>query len=466
MAHGDTRKDVEEFVKELMAAIQKSTFYGTGHDLTKASVNALEEKLAAVFTQQPDLTIGIVGDEVAFEKEPFYELSRNIRTFIARLQEMKIEKISFAKGVEKKELTDFLGIFVKDPKSARKAETVEEALASRGITNIMIESLGAGSGEQEDQSPEELFGAVKDNFQEGMDYLKSTLDDISNNRAIDIKAARFFISKLISNLLKNKDLLLILTTLKKQDDLTFVHSMNVSILTLAQAESLGIEQSLLSDIGIAALLHDTGKLALEGKILKKGKELNPEEIEKVRSHPADGAKILLETPGLPPLAALAAFEHHLRYDRKGYPTRLYSKQTNLVSMMVTIADVYDAIRNKRHYHEARVPEEVYDEMMKLSGGYLHPVLLEIFFKTIGVYPPGTLVELDTGVVGLVVKESFLDIKRPFVEILYNTKGKKEGAPHIANLMEKKSAPDVYKRTIVRSLAVSEKFEIPEKYRAG
>ena len=122
----------------------------------------------------------------------------------------------------------------------------------------------------------------------------------------------------------------------------------------------------------------------------------------MHSHPIDGAEILLETPNVPLLSAISTFAHHMKYDMQGYPTRLYGDKLNLVSMMITIADTYDAMRDKRSYHEALAAEKVYEEMVESSGKHFHPDLLDIFFKRIGIYPPGTLVELDNNAVGLVV----------------------------------------------------------------
>jgi hypothetical protein len=131
-------------------------------------------------------------------------------------------------------------------------------------------------------------------------------------------------------------------------------------------------------------------------------------------------------------------------------------------MMISIADYYDAMRSTRHYRAEMTPEEVYEEMMRLSGKQFHPDLLNHFFSIIGVYPPGTLVELDTKEIGIVVKESATDFKRPQVEILYDGEGKKVKDPETVNLLAKDDA-GAFKKSIVRSLAQSDAAKIPGKY---
>ncbi len=461
-----SRSQVERFIRELVSATQARNIYGKGHNLTKEAVDRLYSTVTSLLTDRKEMTVGIIGDEIAFEKEPFYELSGKMANLISRLKKMEIEKISVLKGASKEELLSFIEILGGKPVPPGSKDGFDAALTSRGITHITVGAIGIGGEGTPEVSLEEVQAIANASFQDGVGFLEKTVKDLSGNRPIDANAARFFVNKMVSTLLKNMHSLLILTSIKKRDEYTFVHSINVAIFTLVQAEAIGLGKELLTDIGMAALLHDTGKMAMEGEIIRKGGKLDPEELEKMQSHPIDGAKVLLETPEIGTLAGICAFEHHLNYDMQGYPSRLYGTKINLVSMMITISDVYDALRSKRSYHEPSPPERVYEEMQKMSGKHFNPELLEIFFNTIGVYPPGTLVELDSQEIGLVIKESSFDIRRPRIEILYDSKGEIEKAPRIVNLLEKPQKAEGYKRTIVRSVAISDKYEIPGKYLAG
>jgi HD-GYP domain-containing protein (c-di-GMP phosphodiesterase class II) len=243
--------------------------------------------------------------------------------------------------------------------------------------------------------------------------------------------------------------------------------VNVAIFTLLQAEVLGLEEKYLIDMGMASLLHDVGKLAVTRDQLKEleGKtraEWTPQDEKNVMTQDIAGAKILLETEGIPVLAAIVAFEHGMRYDLKGPQRKIFGKSLNLVSMMLSISDAYDQLRRKPAYYEEGGPEKAYDEMMADSGKLYHPDLLENFFSSIGVFPPGTLVELDSGEVGLVIQSSMLDKRRPQVEIIYDSTGTRYPEPRIVNLVEKDKRGQ-YKRSIVRSIPPIGKFDIPEKY---
>lgn len=462
MTENNVRGTIEHALTALVVATRYISMYGEKHKLTKEAVAELFRLLEKALTEREEITIGIIGNEVVFEKGPFYETSKHITSFIKHLKELKTEKFSFAKGLEESEVAKFVTIISRKAPT-EKEEKVEKAIESSDIRHIAVGKVGFKKATPKTEiSEKDVIASAKINYERAIQFLSTTADDMRMNRPIDLRSARQLIGGIVGTLLKNKTLLLILASTKSHDESTFVHDINVSVFTLLQAETLGIEEGLLNQIGVAALLHDTGKLSVSGGLLRKKEKLSEGDKEKIYSHPVTGAKALLKMPGVTPLAAIAAFEHHIAYDMTGYPEKCFGKKVNFVSMMVMIADCYDALRSRRVYHEAVAPEKTYEDMVALSGKQFHPKLLNHFFSIVGVYPPGTLVELDTREIGLVVKESMLDIRRPQVEILYDKKGGKEGSPYIANLLEKDKNGD-YKWAIVRSLSPSEKFKVPKRY---
>jgi response regulator RpfG family c-di-GMP phosphodiesterase len=233
----------------------------------------------------------------------------------------------------------------------------------------------------------------------------------------------------------------------------------VSVFTLLQAEILGIEEKYLVDVGMAALLHDIGRLSEDGEPVeeKLGPEMTHSDAIKQRDRDVHGAKILLDSEGIPKLAAVVAFEKNMRYDLKGLPRKIFGKELNLVSMMIAISDYYDRLRKQPGFYEEGGPEKAYEEMMGLSGTYFQPDLIKNFFSVVGIYPPGTLVELDTQEIALVIQGNVMDIRRPQVEILYDATGKKYETPLIANLIERDSRGQ-FRRTIVKSISMTERFQ--------
>ena len=167
--------------------------------------------------------------------------------------------------------------------------------------------------------------------------------------------ARELIDNLAQAVAQNRTALVALTALKEYDNYTFTHMVNVSILTMAQARALSVEGGLLREFGLAALMHDIGKVRTPIELLHKPDKLTDREFEVVRMHVVDGAEILRRTPDMPALAPVVAFEHHLRLDGTGYPVGVTRSKLNLGTMLCSIADVYDAMRSQRAYQEV-VPD--------------------------------------------------------------------------------------------------------------
>jgi HD-GYP domain-containing protein (c-di-GMP phosphodiesterase class II) len=176
------------------------------------------------------------------------------------------------------------------------------------------------------------------------------------------------------------DSMLAMASLRSTDEYTFTHSTNVCILNIAQAMSLGIDGQLLHDIGIAAMLHDIGKLFIPEEILTKKDTLTVEEFAIIKQHPALGARHLLDTPGVPRLAITTAYEHHLKYNLSGYPAVQADWQPNLCSQMTMISDFFDALRTRRSYREPMKLRRIARMMWDMMGTDLHPVLTRNFLK--------------------------------------------------------------------------------------
>jgi HD-GYP domain-containing protein (c-di-GMP phosphodiesterase class II) len=172
---------------------------------------------------------------------------------------------------------------------------------------------------------------------------------------------------------------------KSHSEYTYTHAANVAVLSMFQAESLGINDEMLHEIGIAALLHDVGKLFLSKDILNKKGKLTDEEFQEVTRHAETGAKYLAGIDGLTRLAPIVAFEHHMRYDGTGYPKLAgRSKRQHIVSQIIQISDFFDALRSKRPYKKDWEINDIIALMMENSGKEFNGVLVINFSKMLHV----------------------------------------------------------------------------------
>jgi putative nucleotidyltransferase with HDIG domain len=230
-----------------------------------------------------------------------------------------------------------------------------------------------------------------------------------------------------------------LTGMKAHDEYTFTHMVNVSILTMAQARTLGIEGQALHALGLAAMLHDIGKVRTPLEILNKPHELSADERAIMRRHPADGASILRGSPDIPRLAAIVAFEHHLRLDGKGYPEGVRRAPINLGTGLCAIADAYDAMRSTRVYQPATPAARIMEIMINNTGAQFDAHLVRRFSRLMGVYPPATVVGLTDGSVGIVVDsggEAVLTVR-----VIFDATGARLAVPRLQKLGDSGGEPE-------------------------
>jgi putative nucleotidyltransferase with HDIG domain len=213
-------------------------------------------------------------------------------------------------------------------------------------------------------------------FQPLVDVWNTILDE----RRCDMNAVELTAIALARTIDRHSGSLVTLATLKAHDDYTVTHITNVALLAMALGEAVDLSPAAVTDLGMAALLHDIGKLRVPAEILNAPGRLTDEQAAIIKRHPEDGARILLATPGVSELAVAVAYEHHVQYDGGGYPAVRPGWRLNLASAITTIADVYDALRSDRPYRKGLPPAEVHAIMSREAGTVFAPGLLQAFLS--------------------------------------------------------------------------------------
>lgn len=224
-------------------------------------------------------------------------------------------------------------------------------------------------------------------------------------------------------LLQEQPLLLAMSTIRTYDDYTFTHSVNVAILSLYIGRQLGLPKETMECLGVCGLFHDLGKVMLPYELLNKPGALTPEEYEEVRRHSLNSTRLIVQLLSAPvgrkSRLMLPPFEHHLNYDLTGYPVMGWERPISLCGRILTIADVYDALTSPRVYRkEAMSSDRALGLMLQGQGTVFDPVILKVFVRMLGVYPIGTLLELDSNEIALVSRAQLNDdMNRPWAVIL-------------------------------------------------
>ncbi len=357
--------------------------------------------------------------------------------------------------VSQQEIDEFIFILAQaNAEGEDPFERLQNKLLSSNLQHIRIEKFASDWEMGDDSSPENQKKQAKRRFFKTISVAQEMVESVKTGRSINTTKSKRAIQFLIDQLIKNETNLMSLTAIKNFDEYTFAHSVNVCILSVSLGARLGLSKGKLSELGFAALFHDIGKVRLPLNILNKPGELNEEEWMEVRKHPVFGVKTLLSKRSIDRFstrAMVVSFEHHLKPDLSGYPPLSFKKGINMCSRIVTIADVYDSMTSGRVYTKTpMIPDEALRKMLQEEGKAYDPVLLKVFINMLGIYPVGSVVILDTGEVGVVMKANPVELSRPEVAIIADSTGKKEKIDTV-DLTKTDEATGKYTRAILKTI---------------
>lgn len=369
------RENLYRFILCLTSAISNIVIYPSNHPFIKSGILETYAELTEILEGRREIKFVLLRNLLVSSGFPLKIKGPSWRAFLDMLTKKKIGQITFYAGLPFNELEQFIINFASDRKD----------------TPYPTAFIQFGAADPEDEGNKEEFS----DYGKSDDHSDSVLDlgmlepnrmvkDLYQKIMVDGTFQGDVISEIVTVFLeqiqKGGSPLTMLASLKSVDEYTFTHAVNVGILTMSLAESLGFSGSHLKDIGTAALLHDVGKIQIPEGILQKKGMLDSGEREIMENHTINGARQLMKIKDLPRLALIVALEHHLKYDGGGYPHVKGKWQTNIVSQMVAIADVFDALRTKRPYREAMSPDEV-ERILRLGSGVsFNPFLLEHFLE--------------------------------------------------------------------------------------
>jgi putative nucleotidyltransferase with HDIG domain len=402
----------------LSSAIQAGKIYSKEHPSFQEFIVRAFKALHEILSRKKELVIGIVEDELAWEGEIFFSLSQKLNALVLYLQEKAIERVVFLPDLNEEELSSFVHFLIdREQKGTADAHEYLTALGVRNIRAGKIRALATQSAVAED--PSKVKKKRKDKTVRNVSQI---VENVLNEEDVDYLELKFNVLNYMEDYLGRRQELTDLVSIKKKDLNTFLHLLNVSIISMFVSSKLGYSQEDVLNLGIAGLFHDIGKLAISRRILKKPTKLDEDEFYKMKHHTTQGAEILVKyADAVGILPAVVAYEHHIRYDMKGYPRLAHPRKPHSASMIISMCDVYDALAQRRTYKKDFPPKKIYDIMMDGKGTSFDPELIEPFFRALGVWPIGTIVSLSNRRIAIVRQTNEKDIFSPKIEVIHPKK---------------------------------------------
>jgi putative nucleotidyltransferase with HDIG domain len=432
----------EDLVRRLAAALRAGELYASAHPLVQRSLDALQAATTKNLQNSQTAVIGFIGNDVVVNDVRLGKFSASLIGFVRDMRDRDIEKITFAAGVSKEELRGF----VEALGDRRSTVPLAERLMARGVRRVTIGRIIV----EGDDGGHTGIAVARKVYSTAVETAEMLWQQAKAGDQPDPNSARKIIESLAKVVTQDRTSLMALTALKKYDNYTFTHMVNVSVLAMSQARALNLEGTILREFGFAALMHDIGKVNTPLEVLNKPDKLTKEEFDIMKRHVVDGAHILRKTPEMPALAPIVAFEHHLKQDLSGYPEKIGHRKLNLCTMIVSIADVFDALRSNRPYRQGMASDRIRAIMGERDSPAFNQKLLKRFVNIMGLFPVGNLVRLSTEEVAVVTAEHPTDPFRPQVKIVFDTRGERVEEPFLANTWERDTRGE-YPRAVVEQV---------------
>lgn len=422
-----------ELVTVLYATLKVAALYEPNNNRYLEQGNQLRNALKKLFDLESDFSLIIKGGYM-YVADVRLKSDRDsddaVTSFLEQWPKLGLGGFVFAESLDPRELDKFI-FFISGFDSGEDADENYRNLTER-MNELRIERISpiryvaVDEQEVDEDQTKKIRARARKTFFSALAVAQTNANSVLNQNSVNIAKTKRAVQGLIDVIIQDEAAMLELTTLKNFDDYTYVHSVNVCVLSLVLGYHLGMNRKHLSQLGVGALLHDIGKMKLPVDLINKPDKYDDNDWQLMRKHPIFGVKFLYKTRTLEETtsrASSAIFEHHIGYDGTGYPELLNRRKPSLYARIVSIADTYNAMTSDRVYHRKKnFPDEVVTNMVNRIGNVFDPTLLKIFINAIGIYPVGTVVTMTNREIGIVARTNPAEPEKPQVKVIGDEHG--------------------------------------------
>lgn len=456
---GTAQKHARAFVVAMNSAVRAVRLYPIENAAVQRAITELGNCAERILQAEDECALRRVGDFL-FLNETRLRLSFDNYAAVASLlglfREAGIGGVTLLGRPDSRAWVVLLSFLqsppLEYPEEERLAQLTQRLEQANVIGFELTPPLDEGVREDAELDAKER---ARQTYVRSLDVTREIITSTRMGKSPGLKRVKRAVQGIVDSILNDSTSLMGLTTLRDFDEYTFVHSVNVCIMSVALGRRLGLTKLQLLDLGLAALLHDLGKSRVPLELLNKRGELDETERLLLQTHTWQGVLALFGIPGVatrPWRAMTAAYEHHMRTDLSGYPRHVRSRTLSLFSKIIAVTDGFDAATTSRVYQEAPwTPADVLRGMRDNPRLGLDPVVVKAFINLSGIYPVGTVVVLDTFEIALVMASNpdASALSRPLIRILMDERGNPVLDASLVDLTVR-DASGQFVRTIIRT----------------
>ncbi len=419
----------------LSALLRTGRTYDVANQAFQKQLQDCMAVLQRVLDEEDEVTLVAVADYFYLNGVRIKAQASLLTVYHGLMQEFEKRSLGglrVLQGVTPAEFERFFQLFLAadDPAIAeRLIEAVKEASIEHVVPVAALELEEdeiTQSLDQNEQSPAAERGRARRMFWRAVLGTKKIVVRTMQTGRPDLRHAKRLVQPIVDGIMRHEYSIVGLTALKDHDEYTYAHCVNVSILSVSMGQALGLSRQTLADLGVAGLMHDLGKIAVPGDVLRKPAALSAEEWTMIRRHPIEGVKSMFRMPGLSTLMVdtmRVCLEHHMNFDLTGYPAVGMPWAQATMSRVVAVADCFDAMTAHRAYHaRPRSPFEALQYLLGPSRVQFDPAVLWALVRTVGLYPAGSMLLTDSNHLVLAVSPNPADLRRPVCRVLVRPDG--------------------------------------------
>lgn len=446
----ELHKHAKELINQLSVVLRTSQIHDANNVALISSMSRLVAMLNTFVEQEHIVTLELRGEffyindyRIRYSLEYLLNFDFLIREFKKR----ELGSVVFKNQIKSEDIKALIraciaASFSQEPFEALEGKMAEVRAISVGRLQKVVE-----------EDSYDVRKMVKKTYFNAVSFTQGIMNKMKTGEKVNIKKAKRVVESMVDQILEEEQMLLGMTAIKDYDEYTYHHSVNVSILSVALGQRLGLNRRMLTELGMVALFHDLGKMEIPNEVLNKPTNFTDDEWKIIRKHPVWGLKAVLKLKKFDDLtikSAIVAFEHHMNFDLTGYPKVRKPMELELYSRIVSLSDQYDAMTSARVYSRTPMsPDKALSIMMERAGTQLDPLLFKFFTNMVGIYPIGTLVMLDTKELGLVCESNQIFPARPRVMIIVDNKGNRIKGTTVD--LTEKNEQEIFLRSVSKTM---------------